>query len=311
MSSLRRERRLDATHLRTSLAVLALVFGAVGCSGVSSEPPLSTVRPATGPVELVPTGDLIPPGTTELTVTSLDSVDAADLAPVELAMALSQGIALEHVGGLRSTEPRVLSGLSPGTYRLTNRTSDYWLGHIVCLRNEEQVRCAADADVWRVEMPLGHAVDLRPEFPVGPADRLQILLTAEGGSDQPTRIGGAYAGETPDTFEDYTLVTPVAAVSDPLRCATAALEGASVRLRLCDQTLGTFRIVAVTDGTTLSPGSARRQIPLLRPQGTGEFVVNVAPQLSGVEDASKKLVLLWTGLDRQLPEAWYVMEGAI
>lgn len=290
--------------LRATLFVAIVVVALAGCAQdeVVHEP-VTTHEPVTHRF------DSIRPEIDTVVVAPLPIVTDRQQPDGAKTSVLSEGLELVLLDDSVAEEPRVVSEAHQGTYVLVNATDRAWAGTLLCLRNHEQVACGGIADVWAVALKPAESTELKVSFrPVGPSgqgDHIQLVPIAATGSRHIGRIGGVYSAEAPDTFGESTSVTPNNAVSESTDCDTTVVEGTTLVVRVCVARDSVFRVLAFSDGTTLTPGSTRvpNQPDLYRLVGVGEFRIDIGRQL---EDSGSRpaVVLMWEGTTGQVPEVW-------
>ena len=206
--------------------------------------------------------DLIRPGIDDVTVLPLPVLSGGQQQDMTRAIVLSEGLVVALIDTPLTEEPCVVPEAHSGTYVLFNSTVNPWSGTLLCLRNYEQVRCSETAGVWAVALEPGESAEVHISFrPVGSsgrADHIHIVPIAAPYSERIGRIGGVYAASAPDTFEESKPVIPGNQDIERVDCETAALDGSTLVVRLCDERDSLLRVLAFPDGTAMTIGSKRR-----------------------------------------------------
>ena len=274
---------------------------------VTTHEPVTTQGPVTTHEPVTHIIDLIRPGIDDVEVSPLPS-GGQQLETIR-AIVLSEGLELVLRDTLVTEEPRVVLEAHSGTYVLVNATDNRWSGTLLCMRNHEQVQCSEAAGVWAIALEPGESAEMQISFrtvgPSGLADHIQLVLIAAAHSEHIGRIGGVYSTSAPDTFEEARPVTPSDVHSKRVDCNTAAVDGSTLLVRLCEEKGSLLRVLAFRDGIAMTTGSTRqpRQPNLYRLMGTGEFRLDIERQL---QDAGPRpaVVLMWEGSTGSVPEVW-------
>ena len=292
--------------------VVLSVFTLTSCMNRASEPPPHQEIDTHGPVTLhepvTHIGDLIRPGIDNVEVSPLPTVNGDPQLDMTRAVVLSEGLEVVLLDTLVTEEPRVALGAHHGIYLLANATDDPWSGTLLCLRNYEQVQCSEEAGVWAVALEPGESAEVQISFrPVaaGQGDLIQLVPVAAPHSEHIGQIGGVYSSSAPDTFEESQSATPSNPNTERVDCNTAAVDGSTLVVRLCEERGALLRVLAFRDGTAMTIGSKRRprQPNLYRLVGSGDFRLDIERQL---EDAGPRpaVVLMWEGPTGPVPEVW-------
>lgn len=221
---------------------------------VTTQGPVTTHEPVTHII------DLIRPGIDDVEVSPLPSGGLQ--VETTRAIVLSEGLELVLLDTLVTEEPRVVIEAHSGTYVLVNATDNPWSGILLCLRNHEQAQCSETAGVWAVTLEPGESAEMQISFrtvgPSGRADHIQLVPIAAAHSEHIGRIGGVYSTSAPDTFEEARPVIPGDLHTKRVDCNTAAVDGSTLIVRLCEEKGSLLRVLAFRDGIAMTTGSTRQ-----------------------------------------------------